>query len=722
MKAVFKFFCRLLLLVFIGSHAMPALAQEETGRAKISWDNWGVPHVESQTRAGVFYGFGYAQMKSHGNLLLKLYGQSRGRAAEYFGKDYKDSDKKTWLMGVPDRAQEWYEKQTPEFKFYLDAFADGLNAYAMKHPEAIEEVYRQVLPVKGADVIAHAYRIIYWRYLISPELSAKKNTSLPSGSNAWAIAPSYSASGHAMLLANPHTVWGDESLIYEAHLQAPEVNLYGGTFVGFPVLIIAFNDFLGWTHTVNYQDNADLYEIKKTRHGYWYENRERTFEAHRQAIRIRQYDPSDFRKKFGRGPFKKLVEQITSSRGLFSPYRKTKFWIKKSIHGPVFIENRKKAYALRFAGMDRAGMLQAWWQMGTSGNFSEFDAAVKMQQLPVFSVISAGREGHIAHYFGGMSPKRPAGNWDWAKTVPGDGPETLWTETHPFQDLPKALDPVSGWLQNANDSPWSTTIPAVFDQANFPEYMAPWRVSLRAQRSIKMLMENPKMSLEQMIEAKHSTRMELADRLLDDLIPAAKQNGSPIARRAAAVLEAWDREAEAESRGAVLFNEFIRILGTKKNARCGFFRVCPDEKDFLKTPDGFSNGKQALISLEVAAREVELEYGSLDVSWGKIYRLRQNGKDLPANGGPSSLGIFRAVEFVKDRDRKFRAAAGDSFVMAVEFSNPPRAKALAAYGNATSVQSYFFNESLDLFSKKELRPVWRSPEEIQAHLKEMEIV
>jgi acyl-homoserine-lactone acylase len=69
-----------------------------------------------------------------------------------------------------------------------------------------------------------------------------------------------------------------------------------------------------------------------------------------------------------------------------------------------------------------------------------------------------------------------------------------------------------------------------------------------------MLDEDKKISFEEMIKYKHSTRMELADRLLDDLIPAARKHGDELARRAADVLEAWDASANADSRGAVLFS------------------------------------------------------------------------------------------------------------------------------------------------------------------------
>ena len=47
--------------------------------------------------------------------------------------------------------------------------------------------------------------------------------------------------------------------------------------------------------------------------------------------------------------------------------------------------------------------------------------------------------------------------------IPGTSSATLWTSTHPYDDLPRVVDPPSGWLQNANDPPWTTTFPAAID-------------------------------------------------------------------------------------------------------------------------------------------------------------------------------------------------------------------------------------------------------------------
>ena len=80
----------------------------------------------------------------------------------------------------------------------------------------------------------------------------------------------------------------------------------------------------------------------------------------------------------------------------------------------------------------------------------------------------------------------------------------------------------------------------------------------RAQRSARMLADDDQITFDELIEYKHSTRIELADLILDDLVLAARQHGGSLTRRAADALEVWDRAVDAESRGAVRFIQWGR--------------------------------------------------------------------------------------------------------------------------------------------------------------------
>ncbi|MEG4631197.1 acylase [Microcoleus sp. AR_TQ3_B6] len=670
------------ILVLLLNNWVQAAPQNGT---QILWDTYGIPHIYGENSKSLFYAFGWAQMQSHGNLILRLYGQARGQAAEFWGEDYLESDRWVQTMGIPNRAKTWYESQNPIFRNYLDAFVGGMNAYAKEHPEALTEELKVALPLKPADVLAHAQRVINFTFVVDPARVKKlAENPTPKGSNGWAIAPSRSESGNAMLLANPHLPWSDLYLWYEAQLVGPEINAYGATLVGFPVLTIAFNDNLGWTHTVNTHDGWDAYELPLANDGYRFNGKIRSFDREEKVLKVKE--------KNGNLRSESLV-------------------VRRSVHGPILTEKQGKAIALRVVGLDKPAALQQWWDMARSKNFSEFETALKRLEIPMFTVMYADREGHIMHLFNGQVPIRKKGDFKyWSGTIPGNTSETLWTKNHPYADLPRVVDPPSGWLQNTNDPPWTTTFPSPIAPDKYPAYMAPrGPMDLRSQRSAKMLLEDEKISFDELMQYKHSTQVELASRLLDDLIPAARQ-GSAQARRAAEVLATWDRKVDADSRGAVLFAFWKNAMDAD-----GLFAKPWSEDAPLTTPDGLANPAEAVRVLSATATKVEVTYGALDVAWGEVFRLPGEA-NLPANGADGALGVFRSVWSAPRKDNRFQAVAGDSFVAAIEFSNPVKAMALNSYGNASQPGSPHAGDQLQLFSRKELRPVWRSRSDIEAHL------
>ena len=426
------------------------------------WDKWGVPHIYAPDLENALYAFGWAQMASHGDLVLRLYGQSRGRAAEYWGAEYADSDRWVRTMGVPGRAARWAKEQDVSVRRPLDAFVAGMNAFAKANADRLSGNAKVVLPVAVEDVIAHSQRVINFTFLINPQtVDALGRRWSEAGSNTWAVAPARSASKHALLLANPHLPWGDLFTWYECHIVTPQLMAYGATLVGAPSVAIAFNNRLGWSHTNNTIDGADLYELQLSGDGYRWNDSVRAFDSRTEVMKIRQAD----------GSIKE--EQLT---------------IRESVHGPVVRATSGKALALRVSGLEQPNVIAQYWNMIRSKSLAEFEAAERPLQMPFFTTMYADADGHIMHLFGGRTPVRPAGDYDWNTIVPGTSSATLWTSTHPYSELPRVVDPPSGWLQNANDPPWTTTFPLAIDANAYPRYMAPRTMGLRPQQSAALLM------------------------------------------------------------------------------------------------------------------------------------------------------------------------------------------------------------------------------------------
>lgn len=667
----------------------------ENPRVEVLWDEWGVPHIFAEDAAALFYGNGWAMMHSHGDLVLRLYGQARGRAAEYWGERFVESDIWVRTNGIPERAERWLDAQVPHARAWLESYVAGVNAYAERNPEAIGPEWRQVLPVTAEDVLAHQQRVLHFTFMANPAMVAGTARAWQSdaGSNAWAVAPSRSATGNALLLINPHLPWGDLFTFYELHLSTPDVNAYGATLVGFPGISMGFNEHLGWAHTVNTLDSADIYELTIDGNGYVLDGVTYPFDEDDQVLRVRQPDGS-------------MAERPLP--------------IRRTIHGPVVAQADGKALALRVAGLDAANLLAQQWDMTQATNRASFEASLSRLQLPMFTVIYADRRGDIMHVFNGAVPVRGRGDWDyWQGIVPGDSSVMLWTRFHDYNMLPRVVNPPTGWLQNANDPPWTTTFPQVLHSTFFPAYMAPDRpLPFRSLRSARMLAETPRMTLDRMIELKHSTRMQAADHLVSDVVAAARSLRLPGSAEAADILEAWDRNADATSRGAVLFAHFYRAMAAERWPSGSMFQIPWSPSVPFGTPDGLAHPRRAVELLVQAAAEVRSTYGTADVQWGNVYRLSRDNVDLPASGGGGELGIFRVLGFDPlpgDATRRV-ATSGDSFIAAVEFGDSIRARVLTTYGNSTQPGSPHRTDQLVLFARKEMRPVRMTREEVLPHV------
>jgi len=669
-------------------HAQPEKnpRPDKAAATEVLWDTYGVPHIYASSLEAMYYAFGRAQMHNHAGLLLNLYGQARGRAAEYWGEAYFAGDRLVRLFDLPVLAGVQYDKQEPVFKKILDAFVKGVNDYAYSHLDAIDSSEWVILPITGQDVLAHCLRVVYLEFLAARDIGITQRTK--PASNAIAVAASRSASDHALLLANPHLPWQGLFSFFEAQLSAPGFSAYGASLVGIPVLAIAFNRQLGWTHTVNTIDACDRYELKKLGDGYLLDGRQEAFGEKEATIKVRSKD--------GKIALRKVV-------------------FKTSRHGPVLEEGKEKAYAIRIAGMDNFDLLYQWHLMAAARNRIQFDRALQMMQLPMFNVIYADNAGNISYTFAGTVPVRDTGNWKfWQAPVDGTRSAFIWQRSHPYEDLPKLLNPRSGFIQNANDPPWTCTYPPELHPEKYPAYMAPVEMGLRPQRAIEMLKANFHISLQDLVAYKLDTRIEAADRVLPQLIEALRQYPDSLGLQAAALLEKWDRNTDSASAGGVLFTRWLDRMGND------LFAVPWDIKNAMGTPSGLKDPRVAAAIMDSAAGAVLHTYGRLDVPWGEVFRFRRNGGDYAANGGPGNYGIYRTVYYRPEKDGKATAIAGDSYVAVIEFGKEVKAKVLLSYGNSSQPASPHNGDQLKLLSQKELRDALLTREQVLQHLEETE--
>ena len=713
-----------------------------TSKAEIFWDEFGIPHIYGPDLLTVVRGYGYAQMENHAELILQNIALARGRAAEYFGPGPNDqnitSDEQVITYGIPKRSEEWVVQSDALQRRLIDSFVAGANEYARQHLNSISPAFQQVLPIEPADTLALFQYTIHFNFMTYQSNVAKLvanwsgakpaapadavHDKVRKASNGWALAPAKSADGNAILVGNPQLGWGNTPLpglgIYqwmEANLvvgnpRHPVINASGVAFVGSPFFGIGFNDYLGWTHTNNVIKNADLYELKLAGGGYEFDGQVHPFDAHQFEIKIRQPD----------GSF--LTKAVT---------------VRASVHGPVIAQRDDRALALRVAGLNSPNVVSEYWEMMQARHLPEFIRANSRLQMPFFNVLYADRDGQIMYLFGGRQPRRSGGNYaEWSGIIPGDTSATLWTDTLKWRELPHTINPPGGFVQNSNEAPWFSSFPTTIQQCHYPSYIAPNEMEFRPQHGAIFLRSKAKFSAEEVTTGKMSTQMIMADRILPDLIPAAKASGDADAISAAAVLEKWDRQSDATSQGAVLFerwyNLYIADPNSPKDDRWGAtypaFRVEFSPTSPLTTPTGLKNPAAAVPFLGQAAKELQKQFGRLDVPWGDAYRVVLADHDAsyekaipltngPGTGSPEPFGGMRKAYYYpsSEPNPKF-TYDGDTYVQIVEFTRKGAvAKALVGYGNASRPGSSHITDQVSYYEQKQLRAVYRTRSEVEAH-------
>ncbi len=119
-----------------------------------------------------------------------------------------------------------------------------------------------------------------------------------------------------------------------------------------------------------------------------------------------------------------------------------------------------------------------------------------------------------------------------------------------------------------------------------------------------------------------------------------------------------------------------------------------------------------------AVEEANSRFGSWDVAWGEVHRIRAGELDIPVGGCPSDLGCFRTIGFARDEDGKYRARTGDAWVLAVEFGEEPRALSVLLYGNTNQEDSPYFYDQAEMFANNQLKIVAYTEEDIRRDLVE----
>jgi len=645
--------------------------------AKIERDEWGVPHIYGKRDADVSFGLAYAHAQDDYKTIEDVIFALRGELASIYGRDAAVNDYYVHLMNFWNTIEERYESEVADdVKLLCDGYAAGINLFLDDFPD---QRRKQLSNLTGRDVVAgfsHKMPLMFGLDGVLKKLAKEKppefigySDELQSGpfdmvaSNVMAVAPQRSSDGYTRLWLNTHQPWDGPVSWYEAHLVSEEGwDFFGALFPGSPVPFIGHNPYLGWSHTVNSPDLVDVYKLtinKQNKNQYWFEGYWKELEVRTAAIKVHLFGPFSW-------TFKRPV--------------------KESIHGPV-LEFDHGTYALRISSIKDLRFVEQWYRMGKARNFTEFKEAMRIHAIPMFNTGYADREGKIYYVYNAKIPKRDP-RYDWRKILPGESKQTLWYEYVPFDRLPHVYDPLEGFLQNCNSSPYLATGSRVDASKPLPDWAGiETHQTNRALRALETFGIDPAITRDEFFEYKYDveySRESVLAGVRERYIQDMSDQDVPDLKPALDLIKNWNLRADSTNTTAAL------AILSLPNA----FKI-----DNLKYDQD-----SITVELKKTIKYLNETFGRIDVPLGQVLRLVRGNTSLPLAGGP---GLLRAIYF-KEKDNTYQGFAGDCYIQAVEWGPEEQLNAwsIHQYGSATQDHtSKHYDDQARLFSKQEMKQI-----------------
>jgi acyl-homoserine-lactone acylase len=654
----------------------------------------GVPHIRAENLRAAGYALAWVMSEDYGPRNgMRLLG-ARGELSRFEGRTRLDADFEN--LQARARAIETYHLLDQETRDIYDGFAAGVNRFIVLHPSR----FPPGMPAdfSGHDVAtlhigdgppaARVRRFLAAMNAIPPAEAEQAPTDrdeeaarAEDGSNAWALAPSRTRSGKAILLRNPHLAW--TAGYYEAHLTVPGViDFYGDFRIGGPLIVIGgFNRHLGWATTnSNSGDLTEFYALDRDP----------------QASDRYLLDGASL-------PLRRESRTLQFKDGDSLRAESREAW--STPFGRVVHLAKDKVYVARTAGDGEFRAGEQFLRMMRASRLSQWKDAMRLRALVTSNYTYADGAGNIFNLWNAALPHlpHPAGG-DGA--TPAREMREIWTRYIPFAALPQFHNPRGGYVHNENDSPHFANVRGRIDLANAYPNIEPPSLRLRSQHALELIGGTRKFSLEQVVRAKHSYRMLLADRVKRDLLAAvAATRPSGDVAKAAALLRRWNNiAAPTGSRGAMLFEIWFQRYSQGRQAP-EIFAHPWTETDPLRTPRGLADRARAAEAFAWAVDETTRRHGRWDVAWGEVHRVRRGSVDVPVGGCAGVLGCFRVLTFGRADDGKLVANSGDGWVLAVEFGAVPRAYSVLAYGQSPDAASPWHADQAAMFARGEMKRV-----------------
>ncbi len=713
---------------------IPALS----ARVEVRRDRWGVPHIYARNQRDLFIAQGFVAAQDRLFQMEMWRRQGEGRLAEVLGPAAVERDRFAKLFAYRgSMAREWaaYGADT---KAIVTAFVAGVNAYIAQSGDRLppefamlgftpepwsitvplsratglsgvsngsSEVLRaQLVTALGAARVDSLFPVDPVRALDPApglDLAGIGNASLGGfgstfadvaynrieGSNNWVVSGAKTATGRPILANDPHRVITNPAVRYLTHLVAPGWNVIGAGEPAAPGVAIGHNDRIAFGLTVVGMDQQDVYVetlgpcpgAPSTSLGcYRHQNGWRRFTAQIDTIRVKGE------------PARVVTLQF-------------------SVHGPVVSTDtaRRRAFAIRSVHSEpgTASYLGSL-VMDRARNWSQFEAALTKWLMPSENMIYADVDGNIGWIAAGLMPRR---SWSGLLPVPGDGSRE-WTGFVPGLKLPRAYNPVSGFINTSNHNilPAGYTTPIAYE----------WASRYRVDRVRDVLSQSTKFSVQDFASLQHDVQSLLAAALIPALREAAER-AQLAARPDVAMLIGWNQQLTRDQVAPTLFAAWApamyrRALRRQLTGFDGVATMLSTRTDYawLERYLQKHRGTPALDSIALGAlddaiADVTRRFGA-DQSkwvWGTVHTASFRHPlsaqfDLPAasrSGDANTVNVTGGANF--------RQTAGASFREVIDMADFDRSIVTNVPGQSADSRSPHYADLLKLWADDKYFPL-----------------
>ncbi|MBF9143404.1 penicillin acylase family protein [Hymenobacter properus] len=719
----------LLLLLFLSattaraqkfSPAELARWQQQARQVSITRDTYGVPHIYGKTDADAVFGLLYAQCEDDFNRVETNYLDAIGRLAEVEGEAQLYHDLRARLFLDSTQAIAIYKKSPADMKALLDAFAAGTNYYLATHPTVQPRLLRRFqpwMPLMFSEGSIGGNISVVSLERLKAFYSLKKSSSWidndfgrtdrePVGSNGFAIAPSKSASGHALLLINPHTSFYFRSEVQMVSQQG--LNAYGAVTWGQFFIYQGFNEHCGWMHTSSQADSMDEYletiEEKDGKPYYKYDGKLRAVTMQKVSL-----------------PYKVGDKML----------RKT-FTIYRTHHGPIVGQKTDQQWvAVRMMNAPLAALQQSYLRTKAT-DYASFQQVMKLNGNASNNTVFADAKGSIAYWHGNFMPRRDP-KFEWSQPVDGSTSATEWQGFHPVSELVQVRNPASGFIQNCNSTPYTVSGPGSPSQARFPKYEAPDAENYRGLNAVRVLSRKGAFTLDTLIAAANDPHLTAFDELLPPLLAAyqptsAEKADAPALAEAIGLLRAWNHNYAQTSVAQTVAIYWAERLLAKARARVPAAQPQLDYISFVHFALENTSPTEKVATLAETLDDLTRDFGTWKKPWGEVNRYqRLTGRieeqyddqqpSLPVaftSSAWGSLAAFGARAYPGTKKRY--GNVGNSFVAVVEFGPRVVARSVVTGGQSSRPGTPHFTDQADLYCSGRFKEVRFYPEDVKAHV------